>query len=675
MTDLQRSLRKFYFRLSLRVASYAALWGLVLALPVVIAAPWLRDWYGMPGYWATMALPIILPAFYAAIVLFVKPAEREQVLAADYWFGDTGSIVSAYELEKARPGDPFVEPVSRQAQSLMHDKPLPEPRWLRRALIALVILLLLTPLSRWAYAQMEERKQEDEKQKQAKKPDVKPADAEEVAKSAGEAAEKAKAIGSKQQEKLAEDLEEAARRAQAKADDKEKAMRDANAVADRAKAQAQGQEDRQAARDAMKDKGAAEELRKAIESNDPRRVEEAIRKITDEIYKENGEIDTATANEMKKAVEAARQAAPNDPAVKRAADAADEQLKKAKEKGEHPDAEKKAEEALENKMRQDDPKVTGAEIERAKEEMRRENAERRQVEAAEMKKALEELAKAIDPKRDIDPTGKRAEEIRKQVEKGEITPEQAEAMVKAARELAKQMEIDAETLKEMIKQGKDFEGMEEVAKRIAEQAKKDAQDGKPTIGPEDVPDWVKKAMQDKEWQEIAKKLAKEAAERKGEPGQPGEGKEGKPGEGKVGPDGKPIDDADGKPGDTKIGPDGRPVDGGEGKVGPDGKPIDGKDGSGKDGGGGKGETTGPDGKPIDPKEVRKEGVDVKDTGKGEKDPDAERKELDAKKAAEERAKREATGRKGTGDDVNTKEELDRLPRRYRDAARKYFERK
>ncbi len=653
MTDLQRDLRRFYFRLSLRVASYAALWGLVLALPVVIAAPWLRDWYGLPGYWATMALPVILPAFYAAIVLFVKPPEREQVLAADYWFGDTGSIVSAYELEKARPGDAFVEPISRQARSLMHDKPLPEPRWLRRALIALAILLLLTPLSRWAYAQMEEHKQEDEKQKQAKKPDVKPADAEKIAKSAGEAAEKAKEIGSRQQEKLAEALEDAARRAQAKADDKERAMREANAVADQAKAQSNGQKERQAARDAMTGSPEAEELRKAIESNDPERIEEAIKKASEEIYKKNGEVDTATANEMRKAVEAARRAAPNDPAIKRAAEAAEEQLRKAKVKGENPNAERNAEDALRKKMTREGAK--GDEIEKAVNEMRRENDERRKVDSAEMKKALEELAKAIDPKRDIDPTGKRAEEIRKQVEKGEITPEQAEAMVKAARELAKQMEIDAETLKEMIKQGKDFEGMEEVAKRIAEQAKKDAQNGKPNIGPEDVPDWVKKAMEDKEWQEIAKELAKKAAERKGDPGdageegQPGEGKEGKPGEGK-----------EGQPG--------------EGKTGPDGKPFEG-DGSGKDGGG-SGETkVGPDGKPIDPKTGKPEGVDVKDTGKGEKDPDALKKELDAKKAAEEKAAREATGRKGTGDDVNTKEELDRLPRRYRDAARKYFERK
>ncbi len=674
MTDLQRDLRKFYFRLNLRVASYAALWGLVLSLPVVIAMPWLREWLGVSrdaAYWFALALPVVLPAIYAGIVLFIKPPEREQVLAADYWFGDTGSIVSAYELERKHPGDPFVQPIARQARAMMHDKPLPEPRWLRRALLALVILLLLTPLSRWAYAQMEENKQEDEKQKQAKKPDVKPQDAEQIAKSAGEAAEKAKEIGSKQQEDLANDLEEVANRQRAKADDKETAMRNANAVTDRAKAQVDGQEDRQDARDALKG-SPAEDLRKALESNDPKRVEDAAQRASESIYKEDGEVDTATAAALQKAIEEARRAAPNDAAVKKAAEALEEQLQRARDKS--PNEQKQAESALRKKMGTEG--ASSEEVEKAVDEMRKAASERRQVEAQELKKALEEMAKAIDPKRDIDPSGKRAEEIRRKLEKGEISPEQAEEMVKAAREIAKQMEIDAETLREMIKQGKDFEGMEEVAKRIAEQAKKDAQNGDPQIGPEDVPDWVRKAMEDPEWQEIAKKMAEKMAERKGEPGQPDErkpGPDGKPGEGKVGPDGKPIDG--GKPGEGKIGPDGKPIEGGnpgDGKVGPDGKPVD---GNGRDGGGGNGETTGPDGKPIDPKEVRKEGVDVKDTGKGEKDPDAERKELDAKKAAEEKAAREATGRKGTSDDVNTKEELDRLPRRYRDAARKYFERK
>jgi hypothetical protein len=669
MTDLQRDLRKFYFRLNLRVASYAALWGLVLSLPVVIAMPWLREWLGVSrdaAYWFALALPVALPAFYAGVVLFIKPPEREQVLAADYWFGDSGSIVSAYEMERQRPGDPFVQPIARQARALMHDKPLPEPRWLRRALLALIILLLLTPLSRWAYAQMEEHKQEDEKQKQAKKPDVKPQDAEQIAKSAGEAAEKAKKIGSKQQEDLANDLEEVANRQRVKADDKETAMRNANAVTDRAKAQVDAQEDRQDARDALKD-SPAEELRKAVESNDPKRVEDAARRAANSVYKENGEIDTATAKALQEAIEEARRAAPDDASVKKAAEALEEQLQRARDKGGRPNEQKQAETALREKMGAEG--ASSEDVEKAIDEMRKTSEERRQVEAQELKRALEEVAKAIDPKRDIDPSGKRAEEIRRKLEKGEISPEQAEEMVKAAREIAKQMEIDAETLKEMIKQGKDFEGMEEIAKRIAEQAKKDAQNGDPQVGPEDVPDWVRKAMEDPEWQEIAKKMAEKVAERKGEPGQPGDRK--------PGPDGKPVDGSnpDGKPGEGKAGPDGKPIDGGnsgEGKVGPDGKPVD---GSGRDGGGGKGETTGPDGKPIDPKEVRKEGVDVKDTGKGEKDPDAERKELDAKKAAEEKAAREATGRKGTSDDVNTKEELDRLPRRYRDAARKYFERK
>ncbi len=321
MTPLQRELKRFYLRLSLRTASYAALWGLVLALPVVIAAPWLRDWYGFPDYWTTMAIPVVLPALYAAIVLFIKPPEREQVLAADHWFGRTGAIVSAYELERARPGDPFVEPVSRQAQRLMHDRPLPEPRWLRRLLAAMVLLLLLTPLSRWAHAQLEENRKESEKEKQAKKPEVKPKDAEQIAKSAGSTAEKSKEAGARQQEKLAEDIEEAARRAQSGADDKERAMRDANALADRAKAQADGQKDRQVARDAMKSSEATRELAEAIESNDPRRIEEAAKRAAEEVHRPDGEVDTAAAKELSEAIDKARAKAPNDPWLKRAAEA------------------------------------------------------------------------------------------------------------------------------------------------------------------------------------------------------------------------------------------------------------------------------------------------------------------------------------------------------------------
>lgn len=643
MTDLQHELRTFYLRLSLRVAGYAALWGLIFALVLVIAMPWLRDWLGLSGdaaYWIALAVPIVLPALYAGVVLFVKPPEREQVLAADYWFGRTGSIVSAWEMESRRPGDPFVEPISRQARALMHRKPLPEPRWLRRALLALLILLALTPLSRWAYAQFEESRKQEQEEKKARKPEVKAEDAEQIAKSAGKAADKAKEIGAKQQESIADDLENIANRQRAGADDKEKAMRDANAVADRAKAQAEGQRDRQDARDALKG-SPADELRKAVESHDPKRIEKAVRDLTESIYKENGEIDTATAREVQKGVEQARREAPNDAAIKKAADALEEQLRRARERGDRPNEQAKAEEALRERMARQG--ATSKEVEEAVEQARKEAQERRRVDAQEMRRALEELAKAIDPKRDIDPTGRRAEEIRRRIENGEISPKQAEEMVKAAREIAKQIEIDAETLREMIKQGKDFEGLEEIAKRIAEQAGKDAQAGDPQIGPEDVPDWVRKAMEDPQWQEIARKLAEKAAARKGETGPGAEPKDG-------GRDGKDGARADGR------GKDGNPADG-----------------TGKDGGGG-GEARGGDGTTVEPGEVRKEGVEVKDTGKGEKDPDSERKELDAKRAAEEKAAREATGRKGSSDDVNTREELDRLPRRYRDAAKKYFER-
>jgi len=635
MTQLQHDLKRFYFRLSLRTASYAALWGLVLALPIVIAAPWLRDWYGFPGYYATMAIPVILPAFYAFMVLFVKPPEREQVLAADHWFGRTGTIVSAYELERTRPDDPFVEPMSRQARDLMHDRPLPEPRWLRRALIALAVLLLLTPLSRWAHAQMEDKRKEDEKEQRARQPEVKREDAEKIAQSAGQTAEEAKKAGATQQEKLANDLEDAARRAQAKADDKERALRNANSLVDRAKAQVDGQRDRQDARDSMKNNDATKELAEAIESNDPKRIEEAIKKATEQVYKKDGTVDEKAAAEIKAAIEKARQKAPEDATMKRAAEALEESLDKARKDGESGENKQaKAEESLRKRMEKNG--AGEEEIKQALEELRNQAGEQRKIDEKAMRAAMVELSKAMDTKRDMDPSGRRAEELREKLEKGEITPEEAKEMVELARELSKKMEVDAETLREMIRQGKEFPGMEKAAREMVEKAKREGSE----IRPEDVPQWVKDAVGDE--------LKKMAGEKRPGEGKPGEGKpgEGKPGEGKPG---------EGKPGEGKPEGSGNP----DGSTGKDTghKPNDGST------------------KPIEGAEGRKEGVDTQDTGKGEKDPNGEKKDLDLKKAAEEKAAREMTGRKGGSEDINTKEELDRLPRRYRDAARKYFERK
>ena len=49
-------------------------------------------------------------------------------------------------------------------------------------------------------------------------------------------------------------------------------------------------------------------------------------------------------------------------------------------------------------------------------------------------------------------------------------------------------------------------------------------------------------------------------------------------------------------------------------------------------------------------------------------------ELDPEKAREEKARRDASGREATSRGVDTRNDTDHLPRRYREAARKYFER-
>jgi hypothetical protein len=69
-----------------------------------------------------------------------------------------------------------------------------------------------------------------------------------------------------------------------------------------------------------------------------------------------------------------------------------------------------------------------------------------------------------------------------------------------------------------------------------------------------------------------------------------------------------------------------------------------------------------------------EGVDTQDTGKGKRNPDGQEERLDPTKAKDEKATRGVTGAEGTGKGVNTREEEERLPRRYRETARKYFDR-
>ena len=605
MTELQRRIRAFRFHLMVRLAGYAALFGLLIALVIVIAAPWLRDATGLPGYWLTILLPVILPAFYIAYAMLRRPNDRTVVLAADAWCGAEGSIVSAFELEREQPDSPFVKPVVQKAINKLNQRRLPEQPMLRKALITLLVLFALVPLSRYVHAEMQESEKEDEAEEQARKVDVPPKDAEELAKEAGLAAELAKKLGADQQEKLADDVEEAAKNAQAGGADKERALREANSLVDRANAQTKANEMREDARESLKGHEATRELAEAIENVDSKEADKAAGEMAREVFQPDGGVNEGKAEEIKRAVEEAAAEAPQDPRMRRAA----ENVEKLLEPGNLENAEKRREEL---KKQMEGEGLSPEQIEAALEKLN-------QMDQKALENALEELAKAASPLRDMDPSGKEMEELLKKLESGEIDPEEAKRLAEAAKALSERLELDAETLREMLKDGREFEGLDKAAE---EMVKKMGAEGQPS-GPQEVPEWAKEAVPEewaKEWAEAEKAEREGSSGNKGDPKNPGEDEGDKAGGGV----------------------------GGKSNSGDPTKPVE---------GGGK-----------------EEGVDTTDTGEGDKDPNAKEERLDPTKAGDEKAGRDTTGRNSDSKGINTRDEEERLPRRYRDAARKYFER-
>ncbi|MCA8936026.1 MAG: hypothetical protein KDB68_07455 [Planctomycetes bacterium] len=610
MSQLQRRIRAFRLHLMLRLAGYAALIGLVVALVVVIAAPWLRDQFGLPGYWLTLSLPVIFPALYVAYALINRPDARTIVMAADAWCGGEGSIISAYEIEQEHPDSPFVKPLVEKALVRLERHNLPEPRLLRKMLVAMIVLLGLVPLSRYVHAQMAESEKQKEAEEQAKKVDAPPAEAEKLAEDAGKTADLAEDLGARQQERLAEDVEQAARKAQAGGQDKERALRDANSLVDRAKAQTEAQERRESAREALKNNEVTRDLAEAIDKVDATETREAIEKLTEDVFRPDGTIDETAADELRKAVEEAAKAAPQDPGLRRAADAIQEKLSK-KTQGAAKENAKQARERMQKEG------LSEEEINAALELLQ-------QTDKRALERALEELSKSSSPLRDMDLNNQEIERMMKQLEGKQISPEEAKAMAEAAKQLSERLELDAESLREMLKKGREFEGLEETAKKMVE----GMQPGEMPEGPQEVPEWAKDAVPE-DWKQAWEEAANEQS-RQGEGSREGSGK------------------AEGK-GD------------GEGS----------QDGEGE---GGSGKTDPKNGKSPDIEGGKEEGVDTSDTGEGEKDPDKNPETLDPKKAAEEKAWREKTGNSSNSSGINTRDEEERLPRRYREAARKYFER-
>lgn len=605
MTELERRIKTFRLHLMLRLAGWAALLGLLVALVIVIFAPWLRDAVGLPGYWLTIALPLVFPLAYVLYTLLLRPDDRTVVLAADAWCRAEGSIISAWELEREHPDSPFSRPVADKAVRMLDNHRLPEPPLLRKALVALLVMLALVPFSRYVYAQMQESEQDKEKEAAERKVDTPPEEAEKLAQEAAAAAERAKELGAKQQEQLADDLEQAARNAQAGGQEKERALREANSLVDRAKAQTEAQERRQDAREALAANEATRELAEAIEQTDQQAAKKEIEDLVEQVYNKDGTVDPARANELRQAVEEASKQAPQDARLRRAA----ENLEKLLDKQALEQAQQRREQA-EKEMQASgmDPEAIKAALEKLQD-----------IDERALARALEELSKAASPLRDLDVNGREMEELLKQLEAGKLDPEQAKEMAEAARQLSERLELDADTLREMLKDGREFEGL----KKAAEEMMKNMPEGERPAGPEEVPEWAKDAVPE-EW-----KQAWEQA-----------GKEGR----------KPGQSAGSQQGGGENGKEGSNGGGGagEGKTGDPTKAID---------GGGK-----------------EEGVETGDTGQGEKDPNKDPERLDPNKAGDEKAWREGTGRASDSSGINTRDEEERLPRRYRDAARKYFER-
>jgi len=605
VTELQRRIDKFRLHLMLRLAGWAALLGLLVALLVVIFAPWLRDGIGLPGYWLTIALPLAFPLAYVFFTLLRRPDDRTVVLAADAWCRAEGSIISAWELEREHPDSPFNKPVADKAVRMLDNHRLPEPPLLRKALLALLVMLALLPLSRFVYAQMQESEQDEQKQAAERKVDTPPEEAEKLAQEAAAAAERAKQLGAKQQEQLADDLEQAARNAQAGGQDKERALRDANSLVDRAKAQTEAQQRREEAREALAESEATRDLAEAIQRSDHQAARTEIEDLVEQVYNKDGRIDPARAEELRQAVQKAREQAPQDARLRRAAETLEQLL------------EQQALEQAQQRREQTekDMRASGMDPEAVKQAMEK----LQDVDERALARALEELAKAASPLRDLDVSGREMEELLKQLEAGKLDPSQAEEMAEAARQLSERLELDAETLREMLKDGREFEGL----KKTAEEMMKNMPEGERPTGPDQVPEWARQAMPE-DWKQAWKQAGEEGRE-------PGKGTGSRQGSGE----------------DGREGPDGG-KGAGEGKTGDPTRPVE---------GGG-----------------IEEGVETSDTGQGEKDPDKDPERLDPNKAGDEKARREGSGRSAESSGLNTRDEEERLPRRYREAARKYFER-
>ncbi len=584
MTELQQQLSAFHRRFLLRATGIAALWGLTAALTVVVAAPWLGQFAGPYTYWVILFIPLLLPAALVVLAWLRRPDFNTVVLAADRWSAGQGGIAAAWELRGTSQSQPFAEAVAARAVSSLRQQRIPEPRAMRRLLLAMLLLLALMPLSRVIYAQV--RANDNEGKQTTTRTSVKPQDAAMLAKDAGLVAEQAGRIGAAQQERLAEDIEQLARNLQAGPIDKERALRDANALADRAASQTESRAQRQEARDLLAGNDATRELAQALKAIDSAAINNALDAIANDLRQPDGGLNAEAAGKLRAAIQQAADAAPTDPAIRRAAEKV-QSLLDDHAIGERRRREQQAQETMQRQGLDEQAIQKGLDALRS-------------LDQEAIRAALEQFADAASVLRDIDP--KAAKDLLRRIQSGQTDPEQAKRMAETASELARRLEINAETLRELVRQGQQFEGLEQAAREALERMQ---QQGGVT-GAEAVPDWARRAAQD--------------AMRQG-------------GQGSAGDQGSASDGPGGDGGEPDTGKPSPAIEGGE-----------------------------------------RAGVETPDTGRGEKDDQSDPQRLDPEKAGDEAAGRDLSGRQSQSSGVNTRSSHEQLPRRFRDAARRYFER-
>lgn len=571
MSELNRSLITFRRRMLMRALGYASLWGLAAALLVVVAAPWLQPMVGLPLYWITLGLPVLLPLLWVAAAWLRLPDERTIVLAGDAWSGAKGEIVAAWELERNAPGSPFAAPLVNSARQKLSKLRLPEPRWMRKLLVATLLLLAMVPLSRVARGELLPGNGTGGLAR-ANAAEVKPQDATAIEKDAAEAAKQADRIEANGQRQLAEDIAQLARDARAGSKDKEHALREANSLVDRAASQLESRERMERVRESLADSEATQAMAEAIDAADPAALQSSIDEIADKITSD-GAFSPELAAEVKEALERAAAEAPQNAELRRAAESAANVLDRSA-------AEERARREEQARQSMTEQGLDPAAIERALETMRRMDNEA-------LRRALSEFCKACN--------GGDDGALMDRVQQGELSPEQARALAEAGREMAERLELNAETLREMLQQGGNFEGLEEIARRAFEQSQANGR----RRGENASPEWAREQAPEqvqREWEEAA------AA-----------------GSGGHSPNRRNADSAE---------------------VGPS----------------------------------RTAQVDVEGDSGREDDPDAEPQELDPNKAREESTGREASGRDATSRGIGAEDDTDRLPRRFRTAARLYFDR-